>query len=73
MADLRERVLDVLRNEGADIAETIGALGIMVGALLLVTTLPLPLGILISVGIAVRIYRRAEDTAELDRYRRGKP
>lgn len=65
------RVADVLRNEGADVAETIGSIAIFIAIPMFLVSLPWPWSILLLACVGVRLYRRAQATAELDRYRRG--
>jgi hypothetical protein len=66
------RVLGVLRHEGADVAENLGIVAIGIGVVLFLASMPWPIAVTLALCVGVRLHRRAENTAELDRYRRGR-
>lgn len=71
MADRPSRLARWVRTEGADMAESIGMITIAVAVLTYLTSLAWPWMIVLALCVGVRLHRRADQTAELARYRRG--
>jgi hypothetical protein len=66
-----DRLLRWLRTEGLDLAEYFGMITIAVGVFTYLTSLGWPWMIALTLCVGLRMHRRAEQTAELSRYRRG--
>lgn len=71
MADLRARLARWLRTDGLDMAETLGTVTIAVAVVTYLVSMSWFWMVVLTVCVGIRLHRRAGQTAELARYRRG--